>query len=241
VRVRNRGTQAANNVVVRAFHNRPSTGLMWPGDWDPMTTAMLPAVGSPALSIASGGMATVGPFEWTPTIEGHECLLVWVSADGDRANIDPATGFPCATGPTPHWRFVPFDNNVAQRNVAPAPGRSGALMEAMDGRAFWVENPSRKRARIRVEVEMPPFLSKLGWRAAAADAEQGGFITLKAGERRALRLRLFAGKGFTEKELARVRDGRRIRVRTIADGVVTGGISYELDPRLKDPPRERRR
>ena len=150
VRVRNRGTTAANNVIVHAYHNLPSTALMWPGDWQPMTTAVLPAAGSPALSIAPGGMITVGPFEWTPTVAGRG-LLVWASADGDRANIDAATGFPCATGPTPHWRFVPFDNNVAQRNVAPVPARSGRLLEAFDDRRVWVENPQKERARIRIE------------------------------------------------------------------------------------------
>jgi hypothetical protein len=33
---------------------------------------------------------------------------------------------PAAAGPIPHWRLVPFDNNIAQRNVAPVPGGGGA-------------------------------------------------------------------------------------------------------------------
>lgn len=241
VRVRNRGTAPANNVRVRGYHNRPSTGLMWPGDWQAMTTAVLPAAGSPALSIPSDGMVTVGPFEWTPAIAGHECLLFWVSADGDRANIDPATGFPCATGPTPHWRFVPFDNNVAMRNVAPAPGRSAGLRNMFANRQVWVENPTKSRLRLRVEVEMPPLLARRGWSGGVAGAEQGGWITLKRREKRAVQITLQAGAPFTKNDVLRAKGGRRIRVRSIVDGVVTGGMSYELDPNLSKPAEEHAR
>ena len=38
--------------------------MIWPADWAPMTTAMLPG---PA-TLATGGNAVVGPFEWTPTL-----------------------------------------------------------------------------------------------------------------------------------------------------------------------------
>ena len=230
VRVRNRGTAAANNVTVHGYHNRPSTGLMWPGDWQSMTTAVLPAAGSPALSIPSLGMVTVGPFEWTPEIEGHECLMFWVSADGDRANIDPATGFSCATGPTPHWRFVPFDNNVAQRNVAPAAARSAGLREEFADKRFWVENTTKSRQRMRIEVVLPPLLSRRGWMGSIEGADQGGLITLKAREKRKLRIMLKPGKAFTRDDVLRAKGGLRIRVRSIVDGIVTGGISYELDP-----------
>jgi hypothetical protein len=114
VRVRNRGTQMANNVSVFGYHADPASDLTWPGDWAAMTTAVLPAD-----SISSGGSSVVGPFIWTPQFLGNECMLMIVSADGDPPNTDPSTGLPCATGPTPHWRLVPFDNNIGQRNVTP--------------------------------------------------------------------------------------------------------------------------
>ena len=38
VKVRNRGTEQATNVVVRAFHCRPTAGLTWPNDLQPMAT-----------------------------------------------------------------------------------------------------------------------------------------------------------------------------------------------------------
>src|SRR5262249_22523773 len=98
----------------------PASGLYWPNDWTAMTTASLPAD-----PIASGGSTIVGPFVWTPRLFGSECMLMIASADGDPPNTDPSTGLPCARGPTPHWRWVPFDNNIGQRNVMPV--ASGAV------------------------------------------------------------------------------------------------------------------
>ncbi|MGA8499350.1 MAG: hypothetical protein WB764_27975 [Xanthobacteraceae bacterium] len=120
VRVKNRGTQTADNVAVSGYHADPATGLNWPNDWAAMTTASLPAG-----SIVSGGSTIVGPFAWTPQFLGQECMLMIASADGDLPNTDPSTGLPCARGPTPHWRLVPFDNNIGQRNVAPVAGNAG--------------------------------------------------------------------------------------------------------------------
>ena len=241
VRVRNRGTSTANNVVVRAYHNRPSTMLVWPGDWQSMTTAELPASGSPAISIPAGGMVTVGPFEWTPTVRGHECLLAWATNSDDRANADTASLMPCASGPTPHWRLVPFDNNIGQRNVAPMPGggRTVALLAAFADREFFVDNMSEKAVTVRIDLVLPAFLKRLGWRASIARVE-GTTIQLKPGEQRRLRLALKAGKDFTEEDVRQAKDEVRIRVRTMVNGIVTGGISYEIDPRLKKPPVEGR-
>jgi zinc metalloprotease ZmpB len=114
VRVKNRGTQTANNVTVSGYHASPATALTWPHDWTAMTTASLAAG-----PIPSRGSIVVGPFVWTPQFVGHECMLMIASADGDLPNTDPSTYLPCATGPTPHWRLVPFDNNIGQRNVTP--------------------------------------------------------------------------------------------------------------------------
>ena len=118
VRVRNRGSQQANNVVVRGYSANPSAVLSWPDDWTPMDTRQLNVAGG----IPPGGNVVVGPFNWTPRNVGKETILMEVSADGDFSNIDPRTFFPCATGPTQEWQLVPFDNNLGQRNVAPVAG-----------------------------------------------------------------------------------------------------------------------
>src|SRR5262249_9493150 len=114
VRVKNRGTKTANNVRVSGYHANPSGALNWPNDWIAMSTASLLAG-----SIASGGSTIVGPFVWIPRFAGNESMLMIASAEGDLPNTDLATNLPCASGPTPHWRLVPFDNNIGQRDVSP--------------------------------------------------------------------------------------------------------------------------
>lgn len=117
-RVRNRGTQTATGVVVKAYNTDPGAGLTWPDDWVPMTTTQLAVP-----DIPSGGEVVVGPFSWTPTFADHECLLMIASSSGDPSNVD-AFG---AGESIPEWRLVPHDNNIGQRNVHPVPAAAGAL------------------------------------------------------------------------------------------------------------------
>jgi hypothetical protein len=153
IRVRNRGTQAASNISVRAYHCVPATGLVWPDDWQESPTGAVTVPGT----LAPGADAIAGPFEWTPEVVGHECLLATVSADGDRANTDPASLLPTAAGPIPHWRLIPFDNNIAQRNLAPVPGGGGAtgLRAAFDRRRFQARNPYPRPIRGSLQPELP--------------------------------------------------------------------------------------
>lgn len=110
VRVKNRGTGNAANTLVRAYQGNVGSEFNWPNDWVPMTTAQ---IAGPA-SIASGGEAVVGPFQWTPSQSGSGSMLMLASADGDASIVDN----PLIQGLTfPNWRLVPFDNNIAQRNV----------------------------------------------------------------------------------------------------------------------------
>ena len=106
VRVRNRGTQPATGVSVKLFRSDPAGGLVWPTHW---TQAGAPVL-VPA-PIPAGGQVVVGPLTWIPQVAGQEALLASVSAVGDVSNADTVNG------PLPHWRLIPFDNNLAQRNV----------------------------------------------------------------------------------------------------------------------------
>lgn len=236
VRVKNRGTQAANNVRVRAFHNRPGTGLLWPGDWQPTATTILPAPGAPAISIAPGTTAVFGPFEWTPAIPGHECLLASVSADGDMSNIDPASVSPANTGPTPHWLLVPHDNNIAQRNVAPVPGGGGlrGLASAFRDRRITVYNPYTHRVRARVEIELPKPLAERGWKGAISGIDNQP-ILLGPLERTQVRIALQPGKDFSREDISQIRGGAKIVVRSYTDDLAVGGMTYVLDPEMKAP------
>jgi hypothetical protein len=107
VRVRNRGTGSAADPSVKLFKGDPATGLGWPGAWTPAVPAQLAASGP----IASGGQTVVGPFSWAPASAGAVALLASAAATGDASNADTISG------PIEHWRLVPNDNNIAQRNV----------------------------------------------------------------------------------------------------------------------------
>jgi len=82
VRIKNRGTQAATGITVKGFHCLPGIGLVYPDDRMPMTTAQLPA---PNLAASDAVGEVVGPFEWTPSQVGHECMFFSVSATATRA------------------------------------------------------------------------------------------------------------------------------------------------------------
>jgi zinc metalloprotease ZmpB len=107
VRVRNRGTASATDPSVKLFQADPASGLGWPGAWTPAATAQLAAAGS----IPSGGQTIVGPFSWSPASPGPIGLLASAAATGDASNADTISG------PIEHWRLIPNDNNIAQRNI----------------------------------------------------------------------------------------------------------------------------
>lgn len=234
VRVKNRGTAAATNVAVRGYSADPGAGLSWPGDWRPMLTPQLNVVNIPA-----GGDVIVGPFKWRPTVVGHECMFMEVSSAADRSNIDPATLFPSATGPTPEWRVVPFDNNIGQRNVCPVAAGGGirGLLSSFIGRKFKVRNPSEKTARYEIKAELPKLLAERGWKAILDQRETTLSFGLGPGVSRNVVVELKPGGDFTADEVKLARGGK-IRLSVFADGNVIGGMTYELDPTLQRAPRE---
>jgi hypothetical protein len=232
VKVKNRGTQTANNVVVYAYHCRPGAGLVWPDDWQAMITASLPASGP----ISSGGETIVGPFEWVPAVEGHECLLAVVSATGDVSNADAASGLPSAAGPIPHWRLVPFDNNIGQRNVAPVPGAGGGfnLASAFQRRHFWVNNPYDRSVRIVLEPTLPGFLLRRKWNLRFLNAG-GNSFTLGPRADREIIMDLTQGEDFAPSDVEAAGTKAAIEVLTLIDSQVVGGMSYAINPKMKTP------
>lgn len=225
VLVKNRGTQTANNVVVKAYHCIPATGLVWPDDWQAMTTPQLSAG-----SIPSGGDTIVGPFEWTPQVVGHECILASVSADGDLSNADTVNG------PIPHWRLVPFDNNIAQRNLAPVPGGGGLrdLVLAFERRRFWVRNPFARTVRVSIESSIPDFLRERGWEVRFLNPG-GASFTLGPRASREVELSLKPGEDFLPSDVEAAGEKAVIEFETLVDGLPVGGMSYNIDPEMKTP------
>lgn len=226
VRIKNRGTQSATNIVVKGYHCRPSTGLRWPDDWQAMTTAQINVPGA----LASAGSTIVGPFGWTPETVGHECLMMAVSAAGDLANTETAAG------PIPEWWLVRNDNNIAQRNVAPVPAGGGGLnlAAAFRGRRFWANNPYDKPVRVKLEVVMPAFLKERQWELQFTNAG-GAAFTLGARMEREVVMNLKQGQDFTP---ADVQANAVIEIRAYIDQVLTGGMTYQLDPKMKAPAAE---
>ena len=112
VKIKNRGTTVANDVVVKAYHCKPSAGVLWPDDLQPMSTAQLSAG---TLQPNNTEEKIIGPFEWTPTTNafGLDTMMMIVSATGDPSNVDIFT--PGRT--VEDWRLVPNDNNIARRDV----------------------------------------------------------------------------------------------------------------------------
>jgi hypothetical protein len=234
-KLKNRGTSAANNVTVRAFHSLPGAGLTWPTDF----VEMNPVGGLPIASIApnSSVEATVGPFEWEPNINvyGHDCVLMIASVAGDPSNIDNFTGAETIQ----EWRLVPNDNNVGQRNVVVLPGESGeALATALNGAVFMAGNNLNRRAEMELRVEMPKVLAEKGWQLRF-DGIAGNKFTLKSGSKRRLQLFLTQGSQFGRAEIEASVD-RMINVTLLANGMPLGGMSYYVDPELKKPSGGRR-
>jgi hypothetical protein len=233
VKVKNRGTQSATNVVVRGFHTRPGAGLLWPNDFEPFTTAQI-AVGTVLGNNAQE--VVVGPFTWTPHINGagHDCMLMVVSADGDASNVDTFT----VGEVIPEWRLVPNDNNVGQRNVHPVAGAGGEdLLRSIEGATLWIGNPNPRSARMTLHVEMPQMLEAGGWHLSFDDVDEEG-IVLAPGVRREVALRLERGDDFTKDTVAEAGTSD-ILVTVRADGSLLGGMTYRLDPELTRPHVER--
>lgn len=230
VKIKNRGTSVANNVVVKAYHCKPSAGVLWPNDLQPMTTAQLSAG---TLQPNNTEEKIVGPFEWTPVTNawGHDCMLMIVSATGDPSNVDNFT----AGEVVEDWRLVPSDNNVGQRNVTLVPGGGGllGLMAGLHGKGFWVGNLGRTSATIAVSIVLPPLLARRGWRISLRDLPEGG-VRLKAREQRLVTFDVHAGTTFTKNDV--VATARRdIVVTSMADGAIIGGMTYRIDPEIEMP------
>jgi hypothetical protein len=225
-KVKNRGTTDAVNVSVKGFHSLPGAGLTWPIDF----TSMSPAAGLVAPAVAAGSAAevTVGPFEWVPNVNafGHDCVLMIASVPGDVSNtelLDPGETIA-------EWRLVPNDNNIAQRNVQLVPGGPEALVKALDKRFFMAGNTFRKRASMLLQVKLPDLLAELGWKVQFPGIRENRFV-LKPLAKRKIVIELIPGEPFTTDQVKHTRD-RDITITLLADDIVLGGMTYQLDPEL---------
>ncbi|AEU34734.1 hypothetical protein [Granulicella mallensis] len=225
VTLKNRGSQTATNVTVKAYHANPAAGLSYPNDWVPMITSQLSAANVPP---NSSGEITVGPFEWIPTNVGHECLFMVVSATGDSSNVDNIN----AGDSIPEWRLVPNDNNVGQRNVFPITGSgTSGLTKQFNSLTFNLKNPMLVSSVVEVRPQLPAFLVDRGWKIEFLNAG-GASFRLQPGESQDMIIRLVPGADFTPADVNSASD-QTIHLYGYAGGILVGGMSYVIDPNLK--------
>jgi zinc metalloprotease ZmpB len=185
-------------------------------------------------SLGPGEGVVIGPFLWTPVHLGDECMLMSVSSKEDRANNDPITGLSSAAGPTPAWRLVPSDNNIAMRSLSWVPARDRCALEAaFCNRKFWAQNPFAKPARMEIRAVLPPVLASRGW-AMRFNNPGGNQFTLGAHDAREIRPVLLSGREISAADIEDA-DDVTIRVVVLANGIVVGGVSYALDPQSEVP------
>lgn len=111
-RVKNRGGTDSGPVTVKVFVAQPGAARAWPVDWS--TVSLNPTskvVGNVPKKPSQG--VVVGPSSWTPTLTGVHTLLVIVECPLDQA----VTELLQVADPVPIMDFVPFDNNIAMRDI----------------------------------------------------------------------------------------------------------------------------
>ena len=154
-RIRNRANTNAENVHVKYYWADPSAGL-GPADWHPIpaTTGHPNPVGP--LSVPAFGSIDAPYVEWTPSAApAHQCLLAIAYVNDNPADSDNPD-------PLVYTFDIPWDNNIAQRNVHVIQANNGSHHSIKIG----LKNPFPRRKRyiadIQVVMTHAPHLPILG-------------------------------------------------------------------------------
>jgi zinc metalloprotease ZmpB len=211
-RVKNRGTNATGSgpITVRAFHCSPGIGLLWPDDWTEMDASMVAPISN--VLPGPGNGVVVGPFQWTPTEVGHECVLVIVECANDRSITQDLT----SADHVEHSNLVPFDNNIEQRNLVPTAAKGKMA------RGFYVRNPELEVRTIALH-----FDSSLpeGWRWRTSIV--GNQVRLGPLERRWVELVIDQAGG---QEVTQFDEQQTLSVTGTIDDRVIGGMTFYVAP-----------
>jgi zinc metalloprotease ZmpB len=221
VKIKNRGTKTAKDVRVKGFHCKPSAGVLWPTDLQPMAT---PEIVVGTLAGKNTQEKIVGPFKWTPIKNawGHDCMMMIASAEGDPSNVKNFQPGEVIED----WRLVPNDNNIGQRNVITILGAAAGLAKLLKGASLWAGNPLRRTAVLEVQVALPKWLAKAGWKLGFAGLD-GNRFEAKPGTSRELAFALTQGEKFTDADVDP--SDRDIVVRVQAAGILVGGMTYRFE------------
>ena len=112
-KVVNRGNSGSGPITVKALVAPPGSARVWPVDWT--TVGVVPtSLAVPDVPASPSPGVLVGPFSWTPNQVGAWSLLVIVECAQDQA----VTEYLEAADRVPIMDLVPFDNNIAMREIA---------------------------------------------------------------------------------------------------------------------------
>jgi zinc metalloprotease ZmpB len=210
VRVKNKGTNSAGSgpITVKAFHADPGIGLTWPDNWAPMDT---PSITVANVLPGAPNHVVVGPFPWTPTVVGHECVVAVVECANDHAIEQDLL----ATDHVADGDLVPFDNNMAQRNLAPTPAKRGGVHK------FVVRNPLDRHAI--VELLFDSTLPK-GWQWRFSEGQR---MSLGPRETRWVEVTIDQASG---PEITRFNQPYQLAITGLIEGKPIGGMTFYLAP-----------
>jgi hypothetical protein len=141
ITMRNLGDVSLDDVVAELYISNPSVGLSWPNDWHKLGE-------TPVGQLFSKQEKTILIAANVPTayITGdHACTLVRLVSVKDAIKNDGN---------------VPFDNNIAQRNMhlLRSCDNPGNLAEVDGSYAFWLQNPSEQMAKtVDLEISRDMF------------------------------------------------------------------------------------
>ena len=133
------------------------------------------------------------------------------------------------TGPIPEWRLVPHDNNIAQRNVHPVfPQLVKVDWEKLP---FWIRNHGRTPVRLGLEVKVPEWLGKLGWKFSVPQITKDRAV-LKPDQLLKVNVAMTKGKPYDTAVLAKQAD-HDIVFTVLQDDMPVGGMTYRLSTEAK--------
>lgn len=85
---------------------------------------------------------------------------------------------------------------------------------------------------MELRVELPQFLVSKGWNLSFKDIQDNKF-QLESNEQQEVFILLKEGKDFDKPEVT-ISDSKDITIFVYADGNLIGGITYRLDPEIKE-------
>lgn len=160
VRVSNIGDAEVRNITVSVYDTAGGASLRWPDDW-------VPEVGRATIDRLAAGATTVVGVPWLPPATGHFCFLARISAPDDPILSDG---------------WVPFDNNLCQKNVQivggpDSPDSSTTVKVGNRNRGKWYTSVTLNAADFpaagtgRVTFKDPAVFER--WVAAGGEAKGG--------------------------------------------------------------------